>query len=309
MLVATRDPLQHPLPRDEPRLRSRIGRMMGALQLIGTVLGIPVGLASAYSIYHANFSVDVSCQNLRVNIVSIIDKQIDPTARRMLVRRDVEKFEESCGGFDPDAEAAFKVLLASDAPPSGSASSPAKQQTEPATKSVSSKGEAHTTPEGKQAVSTASVTAGVKNGVATRDTAADARWLEAVRGALTSRSAERSAAAVAPLSRPAEVPRVPEPSRPINQVYPQVYPTSNEKPIAAGAVPVMPPAEAVSGTSAVPTLPPAESVATTAAQPGDADHPLPPRPILKSTSGDKGDAAEKHSWFSQIPFVGTILEQ
>ena len=86
------------------------------LQVVGSLLAIPVGLASGYSIYRANFSVETTCQSLRANIVSMIDKSVDAGTRRMLVRRDVETFEQTCGTVDPDATAAFKALLAADKP-------------------------------------------------------------------------------------------------------------------------------------------------------------------------------------------------
>ena len=87
------------------------------LQVVGSLLAIPVGLGSAYSIYRANFSVETTCQSLRTNIVSMIDKSVDASTRRMLVRRDVEAFEQTCGAVDPDATAAFKALLAADKAP------------------------------------------------------------------------------------------------------------------------------------------------------------------------------------------------
>jgi hypothetical protein len=118
MLVATRDPMPAPGAHDgsprPPHLpgHSRSTRFMTAMQVLGSVLAIPVGLASAYSVYRANFSVDTTCQTLRANIISMLDKKLDPTTQRMLVRHDVETFEKTCGGVDPDAEAAFKALLA-----------------------------------------------------------------------------------------------------------------------------------------------------------------------------------------------------
>jgi hypothetical protein len=86
---------------------------MTALQMIGSLLAIPVGLASGYSIYHANFSAEARCQGLRGNIISMLDKSADATTLRMLVLRDVASFEASCESVDPDAVAAFKTLLAS----------------------------------------------------------------------------------------------------------------------------------------------------------------------------------------------------
>lgn len=103
--------------RPSPGVVPRLARAMSILQIAGTLLAIPVGIGSAYTMYRANFSVDSACQALRSNIIAMIDKKIDAGTRRMLVRRDVESFEKTCGGVDPDAEAAFKTLLAADTPP------------------------------------------------------------------------------------------------------------------------------------------------------------------------------------------------
>jgi hypothetical protein len=126
MLVATRDPMLQPGPHDSSRpphdprhgLRAdpahappRTARFASLLQIAGSLMAIPVGLASAYSIYKANFSPDTQCQALRTSIIAMIDKKIDAPTRRMLVRRDVETFEKVCGNFDPDAKAAFATLL------------------------------------------------------------------------------------------------------------------------------------------------------------------------------------------------------
>ena len=64
MLVATRDPMHSPGAHDgSPRpLASRSSRFMTAMQIAGSVLAIPVCLGSAYSVYHANFSVETTCQ-------------------------------------------------------------------------------------------------------------------------------------------------------------------------------------------------------------------------------------------------------
>ena len=121
MLVARRDPFhpgaQHDPHSDfdsapRPARAPRLMRTMSALQMIGTLLAIPLGLGSAYTMYRANFSVEASCQSLRANIVSMLDKSVDARTRHMLVHRDVVTFEQSCGGVDPDATAAFKALSA-----------------------------------------------------------------------------------------------------------------------------------------------------------------------------------------------------
>ena len=115
MLVAKRDPF-HAGAEDvavPPRngAAPRFGRAMSALQIAGTLMAIPAAIGSTYSVYRANFSVEATCQSLRANIVAILDKGVDATAQHMLVRRDVEAFQATCGGIDPDATAAFKVLL------------------------------------------------------------------------------------------------------------------------------------------------------------------------------------------------------
>src|SRR3972149_3195867 len=110
MLVGSRDPILSPGVHDplSPRrdgvhghAQPRSARFVTVLQMAGSLLAIPVALGSAYSVYQANFSPDTQCQQLRANIIAMIDKKIDAATRRMLVRRDVEAFEKSCGGFDP----------------------------------------------------------------------------------------------------------------------------------------------------------------------------------------------------------------
>ena len=91
---------------------SGLTRLVATVQIAGSLLAVPLGLASGYSIYRANFSPETTCQTLRTNIIGMLDKSVDPTTRRMLVRRDVEAFERNCGSVDPDAHAAFKTLLA-----------------------------------------------------------------------------------------------------------------------------------------------------------------------------------------------------
>ena len=116
MLVATRD--------HEPRAnerhvapvssRSRMSYFTGAVQLVGSLVGIPLALASAYSIYHTNFSLEAKCQSLRSNIVSMLDRKADASTLRLLIQRDIVSFERDCGDVDADAVAAFKTLLAAE---------------------------------------------------------------------------------------------------------------------------------------------------------------------------------------------------
>lgn len=93
---------------------SHFTRFISGFQAISTLIGVPLALASGYTLYRTNYAPETGCANLRTSIVSMLDKNVDPATRRMLVKRDVESFERNCGGFDPDAQAAFKALLAAD---------------------------------------------------------------------------------------------------------------------------------------------------------------------------------------------------
>ena len=104
---------------------SGLTRVVSTMQIVGSLLAVPLGLASGYSMYRANFSPETTCQALRGNIIAMLDKSVDASTRRMLVRRDIGAFEESCGAVDPDAHAAFKALLALPPAPVTAAVAPA----------------------------------------------------------------------------------------------------------------------------------------------------------------------------------------
>jgi len=139
MLVATRDHEPRPNDRHLPPAaalghgvppRSRLSHVTSALQLIGSLIGIPLALASGYSVYRANFSAEASCQSLRANIVTMLDKNADASTLRSLVHRDIVNFERDCGAVDPDAVAAFKNLLTAErAPPARRVEAPRKSET------------------------------------------------------------------------------------------------------------------------------------------------------------------------------------
>ena len=198
MLVANRDPY-HSGPHNadsgghipSPQgAAPRLARAMSVLQIAGTLLAIPVGIGSAYSMYRANFSVDTTCQNLRANIISMIDKKIDAGTRHMLVRRDVETFEKTCGGFDPDAEAAFKTLLATDKMPAAVAVAP---RTEAPAKVVARKPEPHPAVAVKQPPANVAPVAAEVEPVRHEAAVPDDKWLGAVRNALVAHEPEQTA--------------------------------------------------------------------------------------------------------------------
>ncbi|MGI8526868.1 MAG: hypothetical protein ACR2K5_11960 [Pseudolabrys sp.] len=113
-----------------------MSRLTGALQLLGSLIGIPLALASGYSIYKSNFSADASCQSLRASIISMLDKKADASTLRMLVHRDVVTFERECGAVDAEAVAAFKSLLTAERAASIVPDKLAAGGGEPATKTV-----------------------------------------------------------------------------------------------------------------------------------------------------------------------------
>lgn len=266
------------------------------MQIVGTVLGVPLGLASGYSIYRANFSAETACQNLRGNIVAMLDKNVDAGTRRMLVRRDIAAFERACGSVDPDAHAAFKALLSEDAPVAASTEkvkvvSSAKADRQPEAKSASKSG-AKSEPKSdvalRPAIADKETTAVAAMGEVVSGDAglSDARWLAAVRQALVAHAPERTQAAHTAASAPA------------------VKPLRLERPVADQApAPVLQPAWIV--PSQAPAA--AQPVPVTAARDplfGD-DRPVPPAPIPMNAD----DGARSGSWIAQIPFVGRVIER
>lgn len=117
MLTATRD--------HDPRMgvdhfgpppRTMFSRFTSGVQLVGSLIGIPLALVGGYSTYHATFSPEAKCQSLRANIIAMLDKKADASTLRMLVHRDVVTFERECDVIDADAVAAFKTLLVAEKP-------------------------------------------------------------------------------------------------------------------------------------------------------------------------------------------------
>jgi len=150
MLVARRDPPFHGDARDIASInieanpgskQPRVVRFVTVIQMIGSLLAVPVGIGSAYTFYRANFSPETTCQTLRSGIVAMLDKGVDASTRRILVRRDVETFEKTCAAVDPEATAAFKALLAAEKSPpvAAAASAPKAQANDSAPKEVVTK--------------------------------------------------------------------------------------------------------------------------------------------------------------------------
>ena len=302
MLVARRDPF-HPDAHDAAYTHDaagggapRFARTVSMLQVVGSLLAIPVGLASAYSIYRANFSVETTCQALRANIVSMIDKSVDAGTRHMLVRHDVEKFEQSCGAIDPDATAAFKTLLAGDKP-----AAPVARHVDAAPKEPVRKAEPHPPAVAKLP---AAAPPSVAATAAPRDPAvSDAQWVDAVRQALLTHRPERPAAAAA---------KAPVAPAAIQSQWPgqreAALPPSVPAPAAAAPSPVVPPAAA----AVAPALPPAASVAAPAVPRADPEHPVPPAAIPDPEEAAAAKPEPHQSrigrWIARVPLLGPVWE-
>ena len=314
MLVARRDPPFHVDPRHAAPINqgvygaakaSRLARFVTVVQMVGSVLAVPVGIASAYSFYRANFSPETTCQSLRSGIVAMLDKSVDAATRRILVRRDVEAFEKTCGAVDPDATAAFKTLLDVEkaSPPVTATTTPVVpkvQHIETGPKEAVRKVEPRPQAVAKQPAASAAT---IEAEPARRDPAvSDAQWLDAVRQALVTRKPEPSAAASAKAQTAAEP-----------AVRPAPHEAALPEPAATPSVPVAAPA--------APVLPPAIAVAPLPAQQTDTDHPVPPGsipdPMLHSVPPSENvDAAkpDEHGrsrirkWISEIPLLGPVVE-
>jgi hypothetical protein len=305
MLVARRDPF-HPGAHHAPLAHDihgtpRLTRTVGMLQVVGSLLAIPVGLASAYSIYRANFAVETTCQSLRADIITMIDKRVDAGTRRILVGRDVEKFEQTCGSIDPDATAAFKSLLATENPAVAAVptpvAAPAAPVAEPPAKQAVRKADAHPQTAAKMPAADRR-----------EPSVSDTQWLDAVRQALVTHEASRApvearvAPAVAPVLRPT--------------VRETAVPAPAQTPIPAPMPAATPAVAPVVAPAAAPTLPPPAAVAAPAApaapHQADGDHPVPPSAIPDPAEAANADANDHRSrvrrWIAKIPLMGNVID-
>lgn len=271
-------------------------RFVTVIQMIASLLAVPVGIGSAYTFYRANFSPETTCQSLRNGIIAMLDKGVDASTRRILVRRDVESFEKTCAAVDPEATAAFKALLAAEKSPSVAAAPATKAQpNDAAPKEQVHKAEPRPQATPKQAATNAQ--APVAQNVRREPAVSDTQWLDAVRQALVTHQ---------PDARPVESSK----SRPM--------PPPTAPPAAAAAS--APPATATPAPAVAPTLPPPVAIAPVpaqrnAAQPKDLDHPVPPESIPSSetvatteTKPDESGRSRIGKWISAIPLLGPVVD-
>jgi hypothetical protein len=303
MLVARRDPPFHVDADNVAPVHSsaypatkapRLTRFVTAIQMVGSLLAVPVGIASAYSFYRANFSPEITCQSLRSGIVAMLDKSVDAATRRVLVRRDIEAFEKTCAAVDPDATAAFKALLAVEKPAPVAAAPVASkvQHSETASKEPVRKAEPRPQAPAKQPLTAA---APVVVESTPRDPGiSDAQWLDAVRQALATRK---------------EGTPTPDAAKPQSAPVSAMRPASHEA--------VLSPLAATAPTPAVaPALPPAIPIASPPVARAPDDHPIPPESIPDAASPGSADTArpEEHDrsrigkWISTIPLLGPMVD-
>jgi hypothetical protein len=287
MLEARREPTfdgsQRNLPDSPPAYAaqhgSRLSYWVNAFQLVGALLAVPVALGSAYSLYRANFSAEPTCQSLRAGIISMLDKNVDASTRRALVRRDVDAFEQTCGAVDPDATKAFKALLAADkALPAGPAPVVTETKAE-RTEALPIETVRKAEPRQQQPI---------KQPAARREQAvSDTQWLDAVRQAMAPRNSE----AAAERSKMIEAAPTLPPAQPI---------VTLPAPALTAAAPA----------SLSPSTTPAQSVAPRLQV--DADHPVPPGTIPDPAEAKTSAHEEPRSWLgglvSRVPLLGLVWD-
>lgn len=283
---------------------SHFTRFISGFQAISTLIGVPLALASGYTLYRTNYAPETSCANLRASIVSMLDKNVDPATRRMLVKRDVEAFERSCASFDPDAQAAFRTLLTTDrtaaqaAPATKPMPKPAVvakedvKKAEPAKEAV--KAELRPAIVEKKAVAAVAEPEATAQATPQAAPMSDSRWLDAVRHALKTEQSAEAGERAAARKVVTQEPVVPsKPGEPVlNPGWTVAAPPV--QPVAQGAAAPLPPALAVSDTQRT--------------MPADPNRPVPPAAIPAAQYGGTNGSTNSGSWVAQIPFVGRIID-
>jgi len=81
------------------------------LQIAGAALGIPAAAAGTFAAYQSYFSIDVTCQKLRNDIIGIMERDVPADTKRSLLKKGVTEFDKLCGEGDPDARAIFQAAM------------------------------------------------------------------------------------------------------------------------------------------------------------------------------------------------------
>src|SRR5215470_16610935 len=80
------------------------------LQITGAALGVPAAAVGTFAAYQSYFSIDVTCQKLRNDIIAIMERNIAPETKRSLLKKDVMECDKLCGEADPEARAIFQSI-------------------------------------------------------------------------------------------------------------------------------------------------------------------------------------------------------
>jgi len=75
------------------------------LQITGAALGVPA--AAVGTLYQSYFSIDVTCQKLRNDIIAVMERNIASETKRSLLKKDVMEFDKLCAEGDPEARTIF----------------------------------------------------------------------------------------------------------------------------------------------------------------------------------------------------------
>jgi hypothetical protein len=278
----------------------------------------------------------------------MLDKSVDASTRRMLVRRDIAAFEESCGAVDPDAHAAFKALLAlPPAPvtatvvptpaPKLRAALPAAEVVRKVETKTEPKAEAKAEPKAEPKSEAKAEQRPAATEAAQRDASlSDTRWLAAVRQAIVahgpakSEDADEAAPVAAAKIEPVKIEPVKVAPVKVETRLDQVPPKTVSVPVSMPApLPAHNEAIAASRSAPVPAAPPVQLQPTwnVSGQPATSapvveapaavtmtrdDHPVPPASIPVSAPGN-GEAKPSErsrigSWIAEIPLVGRVIE-
>jgi hypothetical protein len=87
-----------------------LNKFATAVQFGGALMTLPAGVVGLYTAYQSSFSTEATCRNLRGAILTTLDRNIDASAKRVLVHKDLTEFERTCALSDPDAKTVFAAV-------------------------------------------------------------------------------------------------------------------------------------------------------------------------------------------------------
>lgn len=85
-------------------------KLTRTVPLCGALLALPIGAAGLYATWPTTLSIEASCRDLRMSILSTLEQNVDDGIKRVLVHKDMTEFERSCALRDPEAKAVFAAM-------------------------------------------------------------------------------------------------------------------------------------------------------------------------------------------------------